>query len=281
VNATGKKKAAESKDPQPPVATEPSSFGTAKTIRLCREIADMTGGTCLFAFSCGKDGLAAWLWLRQFFKRIVPFYLSGVPHLSFVDRALAYYEDFFQTHIDVFQGPQTVLALKNLIFQPPWDEAAIDAIPIYQYGMADVVEVMRRKYDLPNVWCAYGINDVDSMSRRVYLEQGAGRTMTQRSFYPCYDWKKPELLRILDFYGVKLSADYLWFNRTVNSAINAAQLLGIERDFPEDMAKIENFFPFIRAVIARHEFRWQHFANQPPEDKSIKVAAPSSVSPQS
>lgn len=53
----------------------------------------------LISFSCGKDSLAAWLWLRERGIQLVPYYLYWVPGLSFVEEALAYYEEFFGTHI--------------------------------------------------------------------------------------------------------------------------------------------------------------------------------------
>ena len=73
--------------------------GTEASRRLCEEISSMTGGRCLLGFSRGKDSIAAWLYLRGFFSEVIPFHCSSIPHLSFVDESLDYYEDVFKTKI--------------------------------------------------------------------------------------------------------------------------------------------------------------------------------------
>lgn len=60
---------------------------------LCERMAQECD-TAIIAFSTGKDSIAAWLQMRRYFKRIVPYYCYSVPNLGFVERSLAYYEDF-------------------------------------------------------------------------------------------------------------------------------------------------------------------------------------------
>jgi len=56
--------------------------------------------TVVPAFSCGKDSVAAWLALRAAgFTRIIPMYRYLIPDLGFIERSLAYYENFFGTPI--------------------------------------------------------------------------------------------------------------------------------------------------------------------------------------
>ena len=45
---------------------------------VIRTIQDETD-TVLMSFSRGKDSIAAWLTIRPYFKRIVPYHLWGVP----------------------------------------------------------------------------------------------------------------------------------------------------------------------------------------------------------
>jgi len=63
--------------------------------RYMRERSD----TVILSFSNGKDSIAAWLVLRKYFPKIIPFYLYLIPDLEFVESGLTYYEDFFQTKI--------------------------------------------------------------------------------------------------------------------------------------------------------------------------------------
>lgn len=59
---------------------------------VLEEIAQLSGGRCLLAFSRGKDSIAAWLELGEsgLFPEIVPFHLDGCPGMSFVEGSLRY-----------------------------------------------------------------------------------------------------------------------------------------------------------------------------------------------
>jgi len=218
----------------------------------------MTGGVCLLGFSRGKDSIAAWLWLRNFFDRIIPFHLAPIPHLGFVDESLEYYERFFSTPIERFLSPLTALALAQLVYQPPDDEEEIDALPFRRYTVHEVCALLRQKYNVPNAWCAYGIGMYDSISRRAAIKRNRGRVGTQHSFYPCFDWEKSAILRIIDHYKVKLPDDYLLAPRTLADVPGLRHLEYIDKVFPNDMRRIENFFPFIRTALMRNEYRREH-----------------------
>ena len=70
--------------------------------------------TAILAFSTGKDSIAAWLQMRKYFKRIIPYYCYTVPGLTFVEESLKYYEDFFGTHICRLPHRSLARMLRNL-----------------------------------------------------------------------------------------------------------------------------------------------------------------------
>lgn len=76
--------------------------------------------TAILAFSTGKDSLAAWLQMRKYFKRIVPYYCYCVPGISFVEDSLRYYEDFFGCHIYRLPHRSFFRFLRYGLFQPPY-----------------------------------------------------------------------------------------------------------------------------------------------------------------
>ena len=80
---------------------------------LCAEIAKRSHGVCFLGFSGGKDGLCAWLNLRRYFKRIIPFHCCGFPGMRFRERALEYYEFEFQTRILRLLGEETSTILER------------------------------------------------------------------------------------------------------------------------------------------------------------------------
>ena len=93
----------------------------------------MSGGTCFLGFSRGKDSIAAWLQLRKFFTRIIPFHCASVPHLGFVDASLDYYERVFQTKILRYMDGACLEALGTLYWQPPDSEPDIDGMDLWKF----------------------------------------------------------------------------------------------------------------------------------------------------
>ncbi|HNS45421.1 MAG TPA: hypothetical protein PKH37_09350 [Alphaproteobacteria bacterium] len=229
--------------------------GTEKTRQLCSEIAAASGGVCFLGFSRGKDSIASWLWLQKFFDRIIPFHCASVPGLSFVDESLEYYEEYFQTKIERCISGDIMHAISNLVFQPIEDEQLIDSLEIVSYDNHQVFLSLRAKYNLPNAWCAFGINASDSIDRRIYVNKCNGRHDHRQTFYPCYDWTRAQILDAVSRFGVKLPKDYLLANRTLASIPNLRHLINMEKEMPDELARVELVFPFIRARLARNEFR--------------------------
>lgn len=236
-------------------AAEVKPTGTEATRRLCEEIAQLTSGTCLLGFSRGKDSIAAWIYLKQFFHTIIPFHCASIPHLSFVDTSLDYYERVFETKIIKCLSGEVSRAIDSLIFQPLEDEQDIDALELWNYDNHHIIELIKEECGIPDVWCAFGINATDSIDRRIYIKKNQGRNEEQKTFYPCFDWTKQQIIEAIDLAGIKLPRDYLLANRSFAGIPNYRHIARMDEVFPDDMEKIETLFPFIRAQLARNEFR--------------------------
>lgn len=242
---------------------------TPGSTRLCEDIARRAEGVCLFGFSRGKDSIAAWLQLRRFFHTIIPFHIATVPHLSFIDRALAYYEKEFQTKIHRVVSGDSRWLMANLVFQPGGDDQAIDKISLGRYNNNDVADVMREIYTakhggpMPDKgWVAYGMAASDSMFRRLRMTEKGTRTLRKdagyrestRVFFPCYDWSRDQIMKAVEVSGLRLPDDYHLSNRTL-AHIDHSQLPRLRALYPEDFQRVKAMFPFIEAHIARNEFR--------------------------
>jgi hypothetical protein len=225
---------------------------------LCEEIAKQSGGVCLLGFSRGKDSVCAWLQLRKYFSRIIPFHCATAPRLTFADKSLKYYEKYFGTKIERYMSGSVVDAVDMLVYQPLEDEDAIDRLDLKRYDNNGVADLVRKKHGLQKAYCAYGINASDSIDRRIYVNQMGGRNDTNLTFYPCYDWSKAEVLARIEEEGIKLAPDYLLSSRTL-AAIPAYRIAKPMLDqWPEEFAKLEAVFPFLKASIARMHFRALH-----------------------
>jgi len=231
--------------------------GTPESRQLCESISRQSGGTCFLGFSRGKDSITSWLYLRQFFSRIIPFHCASVPHLKFVDESLSYYEQYFGTQIERCMDGDCVNALRTLVFQPLELEEEIDNLHLLAYSKHEIVDWLRAKYKLPFAWCAYGISKSDSIDRRIYVTKYNGRIEKHRSFYPCFNWTRAQVLAFLQQHGVKLPPDYLLSNRSMAALPRLRHLLRMRELFPQDFERIKLTFPFIEAQFARNEFRGQ------------------------
>jgi len=231
-----------------------SSVDTEASRRLCESISSISGGVCFLGFSRGKDSIAAWLYLRKFFKTIIPFHCASVPHLSFVDESLDYYEKVFDTKIIRCLAGEIPASIQNLIYQPLENEEEIDSLELWKYDNHDIIDLLREQYG-NDIWCAFGINLTDSIDRRIYVQKNQGRNEERKTFYPCFDWTKNQIIEAIDKAGIKLPGDYKLANRSLAGIPNFRHLYRMQEVYPQDMEKIELWFPFIRAQLARNEFR--------------------------
>lgn len=221
---------------------------------LCERMAQECD-TAIIAFSTGKDSIAAWLQMRRYFKRIVPYYCYSVPNLSFVERSLAYYEDFFGTHIYRLPHRSLYRWMRGLVFQPPDHVTKIEAldIPGEEYDDAMIGEIVRQTAGLPDgAYTGTGVRMADSPMRRVGLKTHGCINHNRKCFYPVYDWTKADLLREIDSAGVKLPPDYKLFGRTFDG-IDYRFLAPIKEHYPEDYKKIITWFPLAELEIMRRE----------------------------
>ena len=223
--------------------------------KVCEKVAKACNGVCFLAFSRGKDSLCAWLQLKKFFRRIIPFTCSPLPHLPFVDEALDYYEGVFGEHIYRFMYELTLQNIANLRYQLPEDEEMIDSLELPLVDRFDTVDLLKRKLGLPNAWTAYGLNMSDSIDRIVTIQQSGGMREGSRSFYPCFDWSHGEIIDAVKNSGIKLSREYNHFCRTYIGSLMPNEVLALKEEMPEEFAETEKYFPLLRAMLARNEFR--------------------------
>lgn len=224
--------------------------------RLCRDISDKTNGVCILSFSRGKDSICAWLRLRKYFKRIIPFHCCSVPGLGFVERSLTYFEQTFETPILRYWHPHCLRAIANLVWQDPEAEPAIDIMSLpTDIGPFDIPDLIRQEQDCEDAWCAYGISMFDSISRRAKVVESMGRYPDIRVFYPCFDLKPTDVVKTINEAGIKLPEDYRFARRSFGGVPEYGVIHSLPKYAPEDFESIRTVYPMILAEFARQEFR--------------------------
>ena len=212
--------------------------------------------TAILAFSTGKDSIAAWLQLRKYFKRVVPYYCYFVPGLAFVEESLKYYEDFFGCHIYRLPHRSFFRFMINYVDQPPRRVNVIENADLANdetWNDSTIGEVIRKCAGLSDgAYVATGVRMADSPLRRIGIKTHGAINHNAKRFYPVYDWKKEDLIREFDDAGVKLPVDYRMFGRTFDG-LDYRFLEPLRRWYPEDYARLLDWYPFADLEIARRD----------------------------
>jgi hypothetical protein len=204
-------------------------------------------------FSCGKDSIAAWLYLRQFKFNILPVYLYTVPGLRSDAENLTYYENYFGQHIMRFPHPLLYGMLNNLVYQPPERVAQIWACDIPDYSFFDLDTVISKNYKLGAYYAAMGMRMADNLERRMMMYQnGVLGSKNRRFYYPIWDWNIKQVSEIIINNKVKLPRAYSFMGRTI-AAIDYYYIAPFRREYPDDYERILNWFPLLEAEFFRYE----------------------------
>lgn len=230
-------------------------FNTAGTDALCREIAKKSNRVCFLMCSRGKDSLCAWLQLRRYFDRIIPFHCATVPGYRFADEYLDYLEVMFQTKVLRLMGEDLRMALVRHIYQEtPWECDEIDAVfEDRDYNKLDILDYLRMKFNLPRAWCAVGISQNDSIDRLIYCRKTGGKNMKNRTFYPCYDWPREELLKAIMGAELMVSPEYKYTKRSMGGVPSATYNKVMMEHFPEDWETTKKWYPLAEVKNYRED----------------------------
>lgn len=235
--------------------------GTPASRDLCKRIAEKTQ-TIVLGFSRGKDAVAAWGWLREFFSRVIPFHVDGCPGVQFIEKSLAYYERWFGVEIERYCSGQLFDAISSMVYQPIEDEDWIDGLGLDQAILSndEIATCVRNKHDVPDAWIAWAISSADSIVRRSQAKYRNGINEDKRVFYPCFDWKREHVLQAINSMGIGLPQDYLLANRSFASPLNFRHLARMRAQMPDEFEfeRVKFFYPLIEAQLARNEFRVMH-----------------------
>lgn len=231
------------------------TFTTKATDELCRDIAKKSHGVCFLMCSRGKDSLCAWLQLRKYFQRIIPWHAATVPGYQFADEYLDYLEGAFDTRILRMMGEDLRMALVRHIYQEsPWECDVIDSVfEDVDYTKLDILEYLRMKFNLPRAWCAVGISQNDSIDRLIYCRKNGGINKKNRTFYPCFDWPREEMLGAIWDSGLMVSPEYKYTKRSMGGIPSATYNRVMMEHFPQDWELTKKWYPLAEVKNIREE----------------------------
>lgn len=219
-------------------------------VPLARAIA---GDTLLLALS-GRDSAAMWLYLRELDFRIVPYWCYTVPHLSYDDEMLDYYERYFDTHIIRLPHPRTYELLRAGDWMPPRAAAIAVNANLVRFEFADIEARLAAEYGLgENYLCAVGMKAADNLMRlRMIRQMGPIGVRKRRYYYAIWDWKTADVREQLHRHNLKLSRSYRYFGST-GDGIDFRFLRYLKDNLPEDYQRVLDVFPLADLELFRYE----------------------------
>lgn len=252
-------------------------FTTDATDSLCRDIAKRSKGVCFLGLSSGKDSLCAYLSLSRYFRRIIPFHCASWPGVDFVTKYLDYLEYEFQTKILRLMGEDFPMAFARGMYQPFEEIEASEAAYVEDYSKLDIVDYLRYMYSLPRAWCAFGISKNDSIDRLIYCRQYGGKSENNRTFYPCWDWPRKEIIRAITESGLKLRSDYRYSSRNLGGIPSTTVNRILREHYPQAYGRMLECYPTAEAKTVREmllDVEWEVARDAAIRARGGKAASP-------
>lgn len=215
---------------------------------LCKYIADYNNNYCFMMFSAGIDSIAMFYQLNKYFKKIVPIYMYAVPDLEFVNRYLNYFEHKFNKKILRIPHPATVRLLENNAYN--FRHNIADNY-LNSYNMDSMIVYVAESIGYPiNTMLAIGNKKVDNPIRHMSIKKYGSVNYDRSVFYPIFDWSEKDVKDTIIKNEVKIPIDYKIFGRSFDGLMYRF-MIPLKKHFPNDYAKIKEYFPLIDVEIMR------------------------------
>ena len=225
---------------------------------LCAWVRERTDHV-LVGFSAGKDSIATWHRLREYWPaaNLHPYHLYVHPDLQFVERSLRYYEEEFGRPIVRLPHRSVFRFLNDGVFQTPANLPVIWGAGLLDLSYSDIYDLMAADLGLEDEqpWVAHGVRSADSPMRRMLLQKHGPWRPTERVFYPIHDWyvrydpARPEtegrnIADCLRATGTKLPVDYRLYGRSFDG-LDHRFTAPMREVYPEDYERLQSLYPLV------------------------------------
>lgn len=218
-------------------------------------------GEVALSFSCGKDSIVSWLYLRERGIKVHPYYFALCPDLPMVKSALEYYENFFDTKITVVAHPHLFPWMVDGLHQPEHRIKSINKVGLPRYTSDDVMQAFAEDLGNPDIWHAVGVRAHDSMNRRAAFAKTKGVVTNRKVFWPIAEAKIAWLEHMLEKHNCKLPKDYDLFGRSFDG-LHIGYVKPIRNHSPEDWEVLKFWFPLIETEVMRYELEHKNLSLQ-------------------
>lgn len=204
-------------------------------------------------FSTGKDSVVGLDLLIKAGIEPLPIYFYIVPELDFIENNIALYEKHFGVKVVRLPHPILYDYIHHQAWQP-YDKALL--LDTVNLGMISF-EMMNKIYIESN-----GIKDfdydcncmkmADSLNRRLLLRKSPDIDHDRKIIYLAKYFADKDIYAYLKDNDIPLTDDYKIFGRSWDG-ISYHFLTGVHKYYPNDYAKIKEYFPLIDAELMRYK----------------------------
>lgn len=195
------------------------------------------------SFSGGKDSVVVLDLCMRYFKRVHAFFMYQVPGLSFQEATLKWYEDRYGIEILRLPHPELAEWLRLGLFRhEDWSVPAIGFNDLYHYA----------RVQTGGWWIAAGERIADSIWRRAMMKRAGSVDVKRGRFYPLMYWRKEDVLRYIAQRRLKVSPESKYLGHSFRS-LEPEEMFLTRLHYPADYRKIERWFPFVGAAVAKFE----------------------------
>lgn len=202
----------------------------------------------LVGFSTGKDSIATWHRLREFWPaaNLHPYHLYVHHRLEFVERGLRYYERELGRPILRLPNRSLFRFLNDGVFQSPANLPVIWGAGLPDLSYPDIYDLMAVDLGIEDTqpWVAHGVRSADSPMRRMLLQKNGPWRPSERVFYPIHDWYVRDIKDCLRATGTKLPVDYRLYGRSFDG-LDHRFTEPMRKVFPEDYDALQSLYPLV------------------------------------
>lgn len=206
----------------------------------------------LVAFSGGKDSVVTLDVCMRYFAHVEGFFMYQVRGLSFQESILRYYEDKYG--IPIHRIPHFELSqwLRYGLFRMYDFDCPI-------VGVKETYDYMRDNTDI--WWIAAGERIADSVWRRAMIKSSGTIDSKRGRFYPIAEWNKADVQAYIRQRRLRVGVESQKLGFSFRSFMGK-DLIKIQAAFPQDYAKIKQWFPLVDASIIHHKMQGAHNGRQ-------------------
>lgn len=222
-------------------------------LTLLEGIRDDGHDSIIVGVSGGKDSLTTLDLCTQVFPVVHGFFMHMVPGLECEERNLRIAERRYGVTLHRLPHPGLAAALRfgHLRDGSPSLSSGIDR----NLSFVDVERIVRARTG--STWIAAGHRIIDSLHRRGMITKHRGRWEKFRRCYPIWDWKPKDVFAYMRAKKIPIPQ---MFGSSVTQTSgfdpgNPACLLFLKKHFPQDYAKVVEWFPHAESVLMRDEMR--------------------------